>query len=170
MPLADTLLRLGSRLGLYQPKWTSQIIVEVNRSLCLDFGLTGVQLERRESEMRSNLPYAWVEGYEDLIFSMTNHPKDRHVLAAAVRCEAKAIVTHNLKDFPRSALDQHAIIALGPSEFLREMYYLNPQFVSKTLHLQAASINQPIDYILDRLNVNAPGFVSFLRSKRFSES
>jgi len=35
---------------------------------------------------------------------MTNHPKDRHVLAAAVRCNAEVIVTHNVKEFPR-ALD-----------------------------------------------------------------
>jgi hypothetical protein len=31
---------------------------------------------------------------------MTNHPKDRHVLAAAVRASAEVIVTSNLSDLP----------------------------------------------------------------------
>ena len=35
---------------------------------------------------------------------MTNHPKDRHVLATAVRTGAQTIVTFNLKDFPEAAL------------------------------------------------------------------
>jgi hypothetical protein len=35
---------------------------------------------------------------------MTNHPKDRHVVAAAVECGAHVIVTSNLKDFPPAAL------------------------------------------------------------------
>ena len=36
--------------------------------------------------------------------AMTNHPKDRHVLAAAARAGAKVMVTYNLKDFPSSSL------------------------------------------------------------------
>ena len=35
---------------------------------------------------------------------MTNHPKDRHVLAAALRTGAQTIVTFDLKDFPEAAL------------------------------------------------------------------
>jgi hypothetical protein len=35
---------------------------------------------------------------------MTNHPKDRHVLAAAVRTGAQTIVTFNLKDLPEAVL------------------------------------------------------------------
>jgi hypothetical protein len=35
--------------------------------------------------MNEAFPDSQVTGYEALIVQMTNHPKDRHVLAAAVR-------------------------------------------------------------------------------------
>ncbi|MGH9632999.1 MAG: PIN domain-containing protein, partial [Bryobacteraceae bacterium] len=109
-------------------------------------------------------PEAWVEGHEDLINAMTNHPKDRHVLAAAVRCNAEVIVTHNLKDFPGKALDPYSITAMGPSTFLRNLYDLDPEVVANTLMRQAASINKSVEYVLDRLSINAPGFVSFFKT------
>jgi predicted nucleic acid-binding protein len=56
-------------------------------------------------ELKSYFEDAWVEGYEALIPSMANDPKDRHVLAAAVRCGADVIVTFNLQHFPEEALD-----------------------------------------------------------------
>ena len=164
MPLADTLLRLASGRRLYLPKWTDQIMTEVNRNLAGNFGLTRSQVVYRESEIRRHFPEAWVEGHEDLISTMTNHPKDRHVLAAAVRCNAKVIVTHNVKDFPRTALEPYSITAIGPSTFLRNLYDLDSEFVAMTLMQQAASINKTIEYVLDRLSINAPGFVSFFKT------
>ena len=164
MPLADTLLRLAGGRRLYLPKWTDQIMTEVNRNLAENFGLTDEQVAYRESEIRRHFPEAWVEGHEDLISAMTNHPKDRHVLAAAVRCNAEVIVTLNVKDFPRTALDPYSITAMGPSTFLRNLYDLDPEVVANTLARQATSINKTVGYVLDRLSVNAPGFVSFFKT------
>ena len=164
MPLADTLLRLAGGQRLYLPKWTDQIMTEVSRNLAENFGLTDEQVAYRESEIRRHFPEAWVEGHEDLISAMTNHPKDRHVLAAAVRCNAEVIVTHNVKDFPRTALEPYSITAMGPSTFLRNLYELDPRFVADALERQAASINRTAEYVLDRLSINAPGFVSFFRT------
>lgn len=164
MPLADTLLRLAGERRLYLPKWTDQIMTEVNRNLAENFGLTDEQIAYRESEIRRHFPEAWVEGHEDLISAMTNHPKDRHVLAAAVRCNAEVIVTHNLKDFPGKALEPYSITAMGPSTFLRNLYDLDPEVVANTLMRQAASINRSVEYVLDRLSINAPGFVSFFKT------
>src|SRR5579863_9998955 len=125
MPLADTLLRLGSGRRLYLPRWTDQIIAEVNRNLAGNLGLTAGQVAYRESEIRRHFPDAWVEGYQHLISSMRNDLKDRHVLAAAVGCKAEVVVTLNAKDFPRTALDPHSITAMGPSTFLRNLYDLD---------------------------------------------
>ena len=54
--------------------------------------------------MAAYFPDARVTSYEELIGSMTNHPKDRHVLAAAVAGRADMLVTENLKDFPPAAV------------------------------------------------------------------
>jgi predicted nucleic acid-binding protein len=164
MPLADTLLRLAGGQRLYLPKWTDQIMTEVNRTLAEKFGLTNEQVLYRESEIRRHFPEAWVEGHEDLISAMTNHPKDRHVLAAAVRCNAQVIVSHNVKDFPRTALEPYSITVMGPSTFLRNLHELDPKLVADTLDRQATSINRTVEYVLDRLSVNAPGFVSYFRT------
>ncbi|MBS1874983.1 MAG: PIN domain-containing protein [Acidobacteria bacterium] len=164
MPLADTLLRLASGRRLYLPKWTDQIMTEVNRNLVENFGLTDEQVAYRESEIRRHFPEAWVEGYEDLVSAMTNHPKDRHILAAAVRCNAEVIVTQNVKDFPRTSLEPYSITVMGPSTFLRNLYDLDPGVIASTLLRQAASINKPVEYVLERLSVNAPAFVSFFKA------
>ena len=94
--------------------------------------------EKVKSGATSRKP--WVEGHEDLISAMTNHPKDRHVLAAAVRCHAEVIVTHNVKDFPRTALEPYSITVLGPSTFLRNLYEIDPEFVADTLEIGRAHV------------------------------
>jgi hypothetical protein len=43
-----------------------------------------------------------------------NDPKDRHVLAAAVRANAEVIVTFNIRDFPEPALKPYDIYP-GPT-------------------------------------------------------
>ena len=160
MPLADTLLRLAAGPRLYLPKWSDQIMVEVTRTLQENFGLSPQKAMYRESEIRRHFPEAWIDGFEDLIPAMTNHPKDRHVLAAAARAGVKVIVTYNLKDFPNSSLAPYAITAQGPSAFLKHLYDMAPSAVMQTLETQAAAIGQPISYLLSRLRVNVPAFVA----------
>jgi hypothetical protein len=104
MPLADTLLRLAAGPRLFLPKCSYQIMVEVSRTLQKNFGLSAQKAIYRRNEIRRHFPEVWIDGYEDLIPAMTNHPKDRHVLAATARAGAKIIVTYNIKDFPRSSL------------------------------------------------------------------
>lgn len=163
MPLADTLLRIAAGPRLFKPIWTDQIMSEVSRNLQSRFGLTSEKAVRRESELRRHFPEAWVEGYEELIPSMTNHEKDRHVLAAAIRSGAETIVTYNLKDFAPTALVSHSISAQGPSTFLKSLYDPDAEAVISVLRKQAATIRQPLQYVLDRLRVNVPGFVAELR-------
>jgi hypothetical protein len=122
MPLADTLLRLAVGPRLFLPKWSDQIMKEVTGTLQENFCHSAQKAIHRESEIRRHFPEAWIDGYEDLIPAITNHPKDRHVLAAAARAGAKTVVIYNIKDFPHSSLTPYSIKAQGPSAFLRELY------------------------------------------------
>ncbi|MFL0446006.1 hypothetical protein [Corynebacterium xerosis] len=53
-------------------------------------------------------------------------PDDRHVVAAAIRGRAEAIVTDNVKDFPDSALAPWGLHAVTPDDFLRDLHDLDP--------------------------------------------
>lgn len=162
MPLADTLLRLAAGPRLYLPRWSDQIMEEVSRNLQENFGLSAEKAAYRESELRRHFPEAWIDGYEALIPAMKNHPKDRHVLAAAARVGAQIIVTYNLKDFPASSLEPHSITAQGPSTFLKNLYGKAPVKVMQTLESQAAAIGRTFPYLLSRLRINVPAFAEMI--------
>lgn len=85
MPLCDLLLRLAEEPAFFIPRWSADILQELSSTL-RKFGYSDQQAERRLIAMRSAFEDAEVTGYECLKGAMTNHPKDRHVLAAAVRC------------------------------------------------------------------------------------
>jgi hypothetical protein len=104
--------------------------------------------------MCETFPDAMVTGYEALVPAMTNDPKDRHVLAAAVRADAAVIVTANLKDFPASALDPYDLYPTQTLRCVREQIaaHRNPavsieQFLSafkKTVPRFASVIREPL--------------------------
>jgi len=103
MPLADTLLRLAEPPALFEARWTNDILAEVTRALEHRFGKSPEKARYREAAMREFFPGSLVHHYRRLIQEMENHPKDRHVLAAAVACHAEYLVTLNLKDFFQSS-------------------------------------------------------------------
>ncbi|HEX4809322.1 MAG TPA: PIN domain-containing protein [Bryobacteraceae bacterium] len=117
-PLRDLLLRLAEHPRLYVPRWSDEIMREVVRTLESGIGLGPEKTGYLVSELGKHFGDAWVTGYELLIGSMTNDPKDRHVLAAAARCGAQAIVTYNARHFPVSALEPWGIEAQAPSTIL----------------------------------------------------
>ena len=147
------------------PKWSDQIMVEVSRTLQENFNLSAQKATYRENEIRRHFPEAWIDGYEELIPAMTNHPKDRHVLAAAARAGVKVIVTYNLKDFPPSSLAPYSITAQGPSAFLKNLYDMAPAAVMQALETQAAAIGQTMSYLFSRLRVNVPAFVAMIEEQ-----
>jgi len=68
---------------------------------------------------------------------MTNHPKDRHVLAAAAAAGADLIVTANLRDFPADAVDQVAVEVSHPDDFLCDLLDAAPRRIQQILREQA---------------------------------
>jgi predicted nucleic acid-binding protein len=117
--------------GLFAPVWTDTLLNEVQTNLVKKFGVTTAQAEHRIQQMRQAFPFAADEaaGYQRLIPAMTNHRKDRHVLAAAVASGAALIVTANLRDFPDGALKPFGVEAVHPDEFLLDQLDLDRSHV-----------------------------------------
>jgi hypothetical protein len=165
MPLADTLLRLAELPALYQPRWTDEILAEVTRTLIGRFGQPPRKAAHREFAMRSFFPNSMVHDFERLIPEMRNHPKDRHVLAAAVKCQAEYLVTLNLKDFPSEAVEKYDVKVAGPATFLKQLWALHQAVVHERLSKQASDIGVQIRLLLDRLATSVPAFVTEIRSQ-----
>jgi hypothetical protein len=161
MPLADTLFRMAEAPRLYLPKWSHMIMDEVTRNLIKTWNMEPEKARQREEELRRHFPEAWVEGFEPLIDVMTNEPKDRHVLAAAVRSHSELIITYNRRHFPTTSLSAWAIEVQGPSTFLRALYDLDAGLFVRKLHEQAAAIGVPLTRLLHSLAKNVPQFVDY---------
>ena len=93
---------------------------------------------------------------------MKNHPKDRHVLAAAVRTGAQTIVTFNLKDFPAEALAPWNIVAQSPDEFLIHQFHLAPEGVVGKF-LEQADDHGGVKRLMEIHGKTVPGFVALVR-------
>ena len=163
MPLADTLLRLSEPPALFAARWSDEILQEVTRTLEGRFGMPADKVRYREASMRAFFPGSLVRDYNQLTTTMRNHPKDRHVLAAALACKADYLVTFNLKDFPASTVPKLGPAMVGPSTFLKQIWTLNPVVVELRLEQQADAIGVSLDLLLDRLAKSVPGFVNAVR-------
>lgn len=140
--LRDTLLR-AAEAGLYLPCWSESILQEVQRNLVEDRLTTARQAQSLVETMRGIFPEALVTGYEQIIDLMTNDIKDRHVLASAVVGGAQVIVTANLSDFPRQALEPFNVVAQSPDEFLISLFATNPDQMARIIVGQAADLVAP---------------------------
>ena len=118
-PVRDLLLSLA-RVGLYHSRWSVQIQQEWMHNLLKNrTDLTADQLQRTCTLMNQAIPDCIIEHYEPLIESIQlPDPNDRHVLAAAIKGHADAIVTFNLKDFPAETLNRYDIEAQHPDDFV----------------------------------------------------
>lgn len=142
--LRDLLMHLGLT-GLYQPKWTDRIQQEWQRSLLVRRPHIRVeQLRRTEMLMNQALPDARIVGYEDIIEGLElPDPDDKHVLAAAIRSGATAIVTANRRDFPTKHLAVFGIEALDPDVFICDLLDLNSALVIRAVRNARVSLRKP---------------------------
>lgn len=161
--LCSVLLR-AAEADLYQPRWSEAILAELARSLKRRRpDLDPVRIDRRIADMRSTFPEAMVTGYEALVPIMRNDPKDRHVLAAAVRVNAAVIVTENVTDFPVFACEPYQITVQTADEFLLYLWYLDPDAMSEVLKQEAAILRNPpktVRELVETLSSIAPAFAA----------
>ncbi len=153
-PLRDLLIRLGMS-GIVRARWTDAILDEVFHNILADRpDLDQTRLARSRSLMNAAIRDVLVEGYEPLIPALElPDPEDRHVLAAAIRCGAQAIVTRNLRDFPAPMLEPWGLEALHPDEFVVAQVHLAPGVVLQKLNEQASCLKNPPMSLGDLLTV-----------------
>ncbi|OHB31834.1 MAG: hypothetical protein A2790_03230 [Phenylobacterium sp. RIFCSPHIGHO2_01_FULL_69_31] len=159
LPLRDTLLSAAVE-GCFRPLWSERILDEAIGNLVSDKRSTPESADRMRAALREHFEDAFVEGYEDRIDEMPNHPKDRHVAACAAEAGAGVIVTSNLKDF-RQLPD--GIKAMSPDEFLTELIVEHPDRMRAALIAQASRLKREpntVAQLLEVLKPVAPGFVA----------
>jgi predicted nucleic acid-binding protein len=154
-PLRDLLIRLGGS-GIVRARWSEEILDEMVGSILKNRNdLQPEMLARTRSLMCDAVPDCLVTDYKNLIEAIElPDPDDRHVVAAAIKVGAQAIVTYNLKDFPDHELERWNIEAKHPDEFVMESIDIAPGIVVQCLTEQAASLKNPpqsVNDVLERL-------------------
>jgi len=148
-------------------QWTNDILEEVRRNLVSDLNISETKAQQLIDTMRKHFPEALITQHTPLIKAMPNDLKDRHVLAAAVACQAKVIVTQNLRHFSREMLSSFEVEAQSPDEFLSHLFYLYPERLVEIVAKQAADLRNPsyaVQELLSILAYHAPKFASLVAS------
>jgi hypothetical protein len=159
MVLRDTLLRVAAA-GCFRPHWTARILDEVVRNLVGHHGMDQTKVAALRALLEEAFPDAAVEGWEALEGQMRNHPKDRHVAAAAAAIGAGIIVTSNVRDF---AVLPDGVVAMTPDQFLSELLIADPKGLAMALTSQAAGYRRPpttVAELIGQLGKTAPNFAS----------
>jgi predicted nucleic acid-binding protein len=165
--LCDTLLSIAEA-GVYRPLWSPMVMTELERNLARR-GLDEKRITHRVEQMNVAFPDALVTGYEALIGEMANDPKDRHVLAAAVRSGAEVLVTENLRDFSPEAVRPYDIYVVSQDAFLLDQLDLRPADVIDALRRQVSRYHREprnVDALLTILGSPGSGCPDFTQSCR----
>lgn len=163
--LNDVILGMAER-GLFRPLWSERILEELADNLT-EHGLPRARVERRIDAMRRAFPDATVRGFEELIETLTNDPKDRHVLAAGIRANCEVLVTFNLKDFPAASVLAYDIEIVHPDKFLLDQLDLYPGPTVGVLRQLIADYSSPTlemsDLLVRLADAGVPDFASAVR-------
>lgn len=161
--LADTLLRVAER-ELYRPLWSERILTEAaDAVLEIHPDLPADVVAKRFAAMNDTFNDAPVQGWEVFEEAIAlPDSDDRHVVAAAMRGRADAIVTANVRDFPEETLAPLEIAVVHPDDFLLDQLDLAPRVVLEVLREQAAHTRNPpltpTDLLARLGRAGVPGF------------
>ena len=167
-PLRDLLMRLAMT-NLFKAHWTDRIHEEWIRALLRQNKHPREKLEKVRDLMDKHIKDAKVYGYEELILGLElPDPNDRHVLAAAIKVNADAIISFNAKDFPRSVLENYAIELIHPDDFIYYQLDLNLSLSCKAIKGQRQALKKPSKTVEEFLKIlqkqELPQTVSVLRN------
>ncbi|AXK87325.1 PIN domain-containing protein [Nocardia farcinica] len=145
----DFLLSLAVE-GLYRPLWSERILEELEMHEAAKRVGRGTEQQAAHAFAR-NLIDRMTSAFDDaLVENWQPHegtfglpdPDDEHVLAAAVVGGAGAVVTHNVRDFPRNRVPHHIQI-LEPAQFAADTVSVSPQTALLAVETMAARFHHP---------------------------
>lgn len=142
--LRDILLRLAS-WGAFRARWSAQVQNEWVSALIENRpDIPKARIERTRHLMDAHFQDVLVEGYEHRLGSLVlPDADDRHVLAAAIYCEAQIIVTTNLRDFPESVLAPFSIETRHPDAFIIDLLENSESDVVAALRSLRGTLKSP---------------------------
>lgn len=127
------------------PKWTDEIHEEwISNLLKKRSDLTREKLEETRRKMDEKGGDCIVTGHERHIDSLTlPDMDDRHVLAAAIESGADAIITWNIKDFPKRELKKHGLEVQTPDQLICTLLAERLENVLSAMRQHRASLINP---------------------------
>jgi predicted nucleic acid-binding protein len=165
LSLRDTILRAAEK-GLCRVHWTDEILEETRRNLVALGFTTQEQADNMIGAMRRFFEDVAVIDYQQYIPQMTDHPKDRHVTAAAWCIRASEIVTFNVRDFRPQDLAPFNLRAVSPDVFLMQLFAAAPDAMATIIREQEQDRIRPakrVTALLDGLAKLAPRFAAAMR-------
>lgn len=130
-PRRDLLLTLAEA-EFFRVRWSQRILNETRNALGRIFAERGIEdattrATRSVDAMHRAFPEALVTAQASLVSMTFGLPdaNDEHVLAAAVRTQAQAVVTENIADFPEAVLAPLNIEARTADEFIADTIALD---------------------------------------------
>lgn len=111
----------------FRLRWSQTILDETERALAKLHHQRGnsdgdARARKAIAAMTKAFPEAMVDDFAQLLANPLGlpDPNDEHVIAAAVKTQAQAIVTENISDFPADLLDRLNLEARTADEFIAD--------------------------------------------------
>ena len=114
----------SAHMGALELRWSQEVLDEMSRNLRTSIGLDEFSTRRLEELMNEFLPDAKLKSPVDRLVvphDVEVHPKDRHVLAAALSTDADILLTDNTKDFPAEWMTRKGIELVHPSAMITRL-------------------------------------------------
>lgn len=137
--------------GMFELCWSARILAETRKNLIANTAIEGTEAELKTDQILDRVTQALtISGagiqvadtdIAEIEGEMTNDPKDRHVLAAAIAASAAVIVTDNSKDFPKGSLAPFGVKAQTADEFLSELLQPDTSDIAMAALSQQASFH-----------------------------
>ncbi|MEN9923993.1 MAG: hypothetical protein RL268_119 [Pseudomonadota bacterium] len=134
----------------FRVRWSEKILDETERAIARLMNERGLidskaRAARSVANMKAAFPEALVDDFA--LFEKTEYglpdKGDEHVLAAAIKTQAQALVTENLSDFPASVLAPLAIEARSADDFIADTIALDEGRAVAAINRMRLRLNKP---------------------------